>query len=396
MKKDLSLTFFGVASEFDFEDEKKKLVENLDWFKSMSVEEFTFYKKWEELQDVDIPENGVTKAAIWTPTDLHNEELTIKEIQELKPTVVLVDNPADDKTWNTLRRYSHSAEHHNTPGRFMKFLLIDANTDKILGFTSIASEMPALRGRDEVIGIKKEVWMAKDGKGTNNHSVQCPCIASTQPLGYNFLGGKLMATMLTTSVVRNAYFKAYEDVLVGMTTTSLYGASSMYNGIKWWDGVGISAGKIYLQPSPDIYDRWHEWLKKNRTEEYNEKMTQKEGVSGPVTSAKMRVINMIFKACGIKSTDYHHGYQRGCYYSCFYQNGFDFLRGEIDESKLVMKPLFEKDVQAVLDWWKPKAIKRYQKLKQEGRLNGEKLFYNNVRGMTYEEAKKTFAGAVGR
>ena len=105
---------------------------------------------------------------------------------------------------------------------------------------------------------------------------------------------------------------------------------------------------------------------------------------------------MIFKACGIKSTDYHHGYQRGCYYSCFYQNGFDFLRGEIDESKLVMKPLFQRDVQAVLDWWKPKAIKRYQKLKQEGRLNGEKLFYNTVRGMTYEEAKKAFAGAVGR
>jgi hypothetical protein len=393
--EDLSLTFFGLSSQFDFDAEKKRLVANLDWFKSMSVEEFTFYKKWEELQDVDIPESGVTKAQIWTPTDLHNGELTIKEIQNLKPRIVLVTD-ALDKTWNTLRRYCHSAEHHNTPGRFMKFLLVDDVSGKWLGFCSIASEMPALKGRDEIIGLKKEVWLAKDGKGTQNHSVQCPCIAATQPFGSNFLGGKLMATMLTTSTVRNEYQREYGDVLVGMTTTSLYGAESMYNGIKWWKGTGISAGKIYLQPSPDIYDRWHEWLKKNRKAEYLEKMTQKEGISGPVTSAKMRVINMIFKETGIKSSTYHHGYQRGCYYSAFYENGFDLLRGEIDESKLVMKPLFKDDVQAVLDWWKPKAIRRYQKLKQEGRLNGEKLFYNNVKGMTYEEAKKTFSGAVGR
>jgi hypothetical protein len=390
------LMLCGVSGLFDFEAEKKRLIENLDWFKSMSVEAFTFYKKWEELQETDICESGVVKAQIWTPLDLQDEKYTVKEIQELKPRVVGVNTPELDKTWHTLRKYSHSAEHHNTPGRFMKFLLVDDVSGKILGFTSIASEMPALKGRDEVIGVKRDVWMAKDGKGTNNHSVQCPCIASTQPLGYNFLGGKLMATMLTTSTVRDAYFQQYHDVLVGMTTTSLYGAESMYNGIKWWKGVGISAGKIYLQPSPDIYDRWHEWLKKNKKDVYLEKMTQKEGISGPVTSAKMRVINMIFKETGIKSSTYHHGYQRGCYYSCFYENGFSFLRGEIDESQLVMKPLFKNDVQAVLDWWKPKAINRYKKLKAEGRLNGEKLFYNNVKGMTYEEAKKTFSGAVGR
>jgi hypothetical protein len=137
-------------------------------------------------------------------------------------------------------------------------------------------------------------------------------------------------------------------------------------------------------------------LKNNKKDVYLEKMNQKEGISGPVTSAKMRVINMIFKETGIKSSTYHHGYQRGCYYSCFYENGFAFLRGEIDERQLVMKPLFKNDVQAVLDWWKPKAINRYKKLKAEGRLNGEKLFYNNVKGMSYEEAKKTFSGAVGR
>ena len=234
---DYSLTFFGVSGNFDFEMEKKRLIDNLNWFKSIEVQEFTFYKKWEELQDSSLasrfPESGVAKNDIWAPVDLQNEELTIKEILELKPKLVIVSN--DDyyeKTWNSLRLYGHTAEFNNTPGRLIKFLLIDDITNKILGFASISSEMSSLKCRDEVIGWPKDVRMKPGGKGTLVNSMQCPCIASTQPFGYNFLGGKLMATMLTTSTVRNDYFNRYNDVLVGLTTTSLYGQSSMYNGLK--------------------------------------------------------------------------------------------------------------------------------------------------------------------
>ncbi len=36
--------FFGIEA-FDFEGNKKKLIDNLNFLKSMSVEEQTFYKK---------------------------------------------------------------------------------------------------------------------------------------------------------------------------------------------------------------------------------------------------------------------------------------------------------------------------------------------------------------
>lgn len=393
--KDPAWQFFGVSSRFDFDAEKARLLENLNWYKSMSVQEFTFYRKWESLQSVDIPSCGIVKARIWKPTDINNEAATVKEIETLQPKVIVVKTPQDERVWNTLRKYCHSAEYHNTPGRLIKFLLIDDLTDALLGFACINSEMPALRCRDSLIGFKKDVWMKPNGQGTINNSVQCSTIAATQPLGYNFLGGKLMAAMITTSAVRNEYLERYGDTLVGMTTTSLYGQSSMYNGLKWWKSIGVSSGTILLQPSDSIYGKWHQWVKKH-DKDYEKQMTQKEGISGPVTSAKLKVIGMIFSATGLKPTTFQHGFQRGCFYSGFYENGYEFLRGEIDESQLLMKQLFKDDAKAVIDWWKEKAVKRYQALKSEGRLNAAKLFYNQVKGMTYEEAKSRFFNDIGR
>ena len=66
-----------------------------------------------------------------------------------------------------------------------------------------------------------------------------------------------------------------------------------------------------------------------------------------------------------------------------------------------MKPLFKDDTKAIMDWWHPKAIERYKRLKSEGRLNPNKLFYNDMNeidnpGMTYQKAKELFFNDVGR
>ena len=76
--------YFGIES-FDFEGNKRKLVDNLNLLKSMSVEEQTFYKKWMEIQTCESFSNkaNMIKAKIWTPTDINDESLTIKEIEIL-------------------------------------------------------------------------------------------------------------------------------------------------------------------------------------------------------------------------------------------------------------------------------------------------------------------------
>jgi len=170
----------------------------------------------------------------------------------------------------------------------------------------------------------------------------------------------------------------------------------MYNSIPLWKTLGSSSGKIALKPDDETYDVWHQWLKENQSEEYLKQTTQKEGVAGPPTGVKQKVINMIFRAVGVKASTYMHGFKRGIFFADIYENGKEFLRGEIEEKDLKMKQKYTDDSDYIMNWWKPKAIKRYTKLHEENRLKPEKLFYGDIVGKTWEETKEQYLGEVGR
>jgi hypothetical protein len=125
-------------------------------------------------------------------------------------------------------------------------------------------------------------------------------------------------------------------------------------------------------------------------------MTQKEGVSGPVTGAKQRVIDMIFRHLKIKASNYTHGYMRGVYYSCFYENTREFLCGKIEEKDLKMKPKVAEDVDGIINWWRPKAKERYVKLLENDNLKPDVSYYNKMINEDYQTAKEMFFGEVGR
>ena len=170
----------------------------------------------------------------------------------------------------------------------------------------------------------------------------------------------------------------------------------MYNGIPLWKTLGESAGKMSLKPDDSVYKPWMEWMKDERPDDYKRIMTQKEGVSGPPTGVKMQIIGYIFKELGIRKADYDHGFKRGVYFSSFYENGREFLRNEITADKLVMRPKFTQGSEYINKWWKRKAIKRYTKLHTENRLKPEILYYSDILGMTWDEAKQKYLKEVGR
>ena len=309
--------------------------------------------------------------------------------------MVHVETEQQELDWLMLRVFCHTMEFSQTPGRFLKFLITDGNEDnpKYLGAVSVSSDVITIQDRDVYLG-----WTPKnkleDGKLV--HSAIGSCIMSTQPFGYNFLGGKLIACLVTSSAVRDVWKKLYGQTLVGMTTTSLYGSYSMYNSLKWWHKCGTSAGKIPIKPDDTFYQIWHDWIKENKSNEYIKKMTQKDDVSGPVTGAKQRVLSMIFQELKIKTQDYVHGYERGVYYSCFYENTKEFLKNEITEDRLVMKKLFVDDTNVIMNWWKSKAKDRYLKLKSENNLKNDVLYYSPMIDLSYQDAKEKFFKEVGR
>ena len=387
--------FFG-APEFDYDGEKQKFIDNMDYLKEQSVQESVLWKKWEEFNKD--PQFFMDRAdsidrlekTLWTPTDIYNKELTISEINAIEPIIEVVEQGSGDD-WILTRRLVHSMEFTANPGRNVKFFVKDKTTNKVLGVISLGSDVTSLGVRDEFIGWTKD---DKFKNGKLNHTAIGSTICCTQPLGFNFLGGKLVAAMVTSGTIRDTWKKQYGQTLVGFSTTALYGIHSMYNGIPHWKTLGETKGKISLKPDDKFYDTWHQWLKNNRREEYDKVTTSTTGQ--PVTGIKQKILQLIYKELGIKRAEYEHGFKRGCYYADLYQNGKEFLRSEISEDELIMKPKYEQDVEYIENWWKPKAIKRYTKLLEQNKIKPEKLYYKDIINTSWEETKEKYLGEIGR
>jgi hypothetical protein len=398
------------SKSFNYEENKRKFVENMNFLLSMSVEESTLYKKWEEWnKDIKSTYSRLSYLTslydeLWKPTDIFNIELTIKELNKLEPYVEWASTDDATSKWTDIRRLIHTMAFVSNPGRNLKFNVRDRNTNKILGQISMGSDITSLGVRDEYIGWSKDNKF-KDGK-LNNTAI-ATTIVSTQPLGYNLLGGKLIAALATSPVIRNAWKETYGDTLIAVGTTSLYGIHSQYNGIPHYKTLGESKGLISIKPDDLVYDPWHQWLKENRKDEYDNKITNErirngenmypgENKTGPVSGIKQRILEMIFKELGIKSKDYNHGFKRGVYFAQMYENGNEFLCGKISESELKMKDKFIEGDDYSIRWWKPKAERRYLKLIEENKIKPEVLFYKDIIGMSWEDAKQKYLSEVGR
>ena len=378
---------FSEEKDFDFEKHKQEFIDNMDMLKTMSVQEQTLYKKWQEFNKSEKLRSKADKLdqvqrQMWTPTDLFDKEKTIQEIQDLEP---IVEHTEDNETWTLLRQGISSMEFVANPGRNQKYFVKDRKTNLYLGVICMGSDVVSIKVRDEFLGWTKENKL-DDAK--LQHTAIGTSIIATQPLGYNFLGGKLISALVTCSTIRNKWKEAYDQTLAGITTTALYGVHSQYNGIPHWKTLGETAGQINLKPDDSIYLVWNQWLKENHYEEHHKAVN--------ATGPKNNVINRIFKHLGMKAKDYQHGFKRGVYFADIYENGKEFFKSNIEEKDLVMKEKYLLDYDRIINWWKPKAIRRYEKLHSENRLKPEQLFYSDIMDMSWEETKQKYLGEVGR
>ena len=441
--------FFQNSTAFDFHKDREDFIKHMNSLKTQSVEESTLYKKWVELKQLDntkeVVSTGALMGRLWTPTDIFDKERTIEEIDNLKPQIVICkDGTTDYDDWKYLRKLISSFEFSIGIGRLIKILVLDENTGKVLGVSSIASDVISIGVRDNWIGWTKE---DKFEKSKLNQTCIGSTIVPTQPFGYNFLGGKLIASLLCTNDVRDAWENKFDQKLVGMTTTSLYGGHSMYQRIPFWKELGRTTGRILLKPDDDHFEKWSKWLKENHLQEYEHASCGKAGtvikqndkwvwtfqdtvrehadtrdelveelakqrfsvhdtnvvhdlrskLVHPPSGPKQNVLNRIYSHLGMKSSEYVHGFKRGVYFAPFYENTREYLRSEIEEDELVGSKKLENDVDDVMGWWKPKAIRRYTNLFEQDRIRPEHLYYRDMIQMrTWEEVQQKYMSQVGR
>ena len=384
------LNLFNTEEEFNFEEMKQKLIDNLDMLKEMTVQEQTLYKKWQEMNKGGKMSKIKKKLLsyqknLWKPTDIYNVEQTIQEIEDLEPYVEIATQGKGVTEWVNYRKLIHTMEWVANPGRNMKFWVRDRKTQKVLGLICLGSDVTSIKVRDAYIGWDKT---NKFDQHKLNNTAIATTICSTQPGGYNMLMGKLVAALTTCKTIRDAWEEKYGDKLIAVGTTSLYGINSMYNGMPHFKTMGETTGQVRLKPDDKVYLPWNTWLKKNYPEEHHKAIN--------ATGPKQNILNKVFKHCGIKASTYDHGFKRGVYLAMMYDNGNEFLRGEVEESNLKMKQKFIDDVEYTCRWWKPKAIRRYKNLTTQQRIKKEQLFYWDVIDMSWQSTKENYIGEVGR
>ena len=396
----------------DTEQLQQELIENLTHKSQMDVREYTLYQKWievkekfptkevsvlfEEEDDVQLINPGQLKTInearekIWLPESPDDYE-------KLKPTMVLSNGPLADK-WNTIRTFSSTMKNNSNIGRNLFYTVVDEVTGKYLGVICISSDFLDLTPRDTYIGWPKDV---KTQGNMINHTAIGSTIVPLQPLGFNYMGGKLLALLCLSDTVQKDWKKQYGDVLAGVTTTSLYGMAksnglSQYDGLEHWSKMGFSSGSVAYLPDRHLLNKMYSWVKENHTKHYFEWWDAKKPNGLPYKrDHKNRTIHFAYSKLKIPKELVRCAHQRGIYFSPLYDNTCEFLRKEITEDKLVKS--FDTSEEALANIWITRYAKpRIRQLQKKDKVSYETLFYDDLIYLDWNQTKEKYLGQVGR
>ena len=394
----------------DTDELKETLLRDLTYASQMDVREYTLYQKWNEVHE-KYPTRLITtlfgdetqlintetkkdiddiKSKIWNPK--HPDEFNC-----LKPKLILSNGPLADK-WNTLRTFSSTMKNNSNIGRNLYYTVIDEVTDKYLGVICISSDFLDLTPRDNHIGWPKTV---KTQGNMINHTAIGSTIVPLQPLGFNYMGGKLLALLCLSDTVQNDWKEKYGDTLVGVTTTSLYGNTkagglSQYDGLDYWTRMGFTSGSVAFDPSKQTMKMVFEWIKENHTRKYFEWWEAKNPKGLPLKrDHKNRSLHFAYGKLKIPKNLIRCEHARGIYFSPLYNNTYEYLRKEIGDEQLVKS--FDTSVESLTNIWKTKYAKgRISMLKKKNNVSKESLFYDDLIYLSWEETKAKYLPQVGR
>lgn len=390
-----------IFSNVDEDKLKYELIEELKFLSFMTVREYTLYQKWTEIQEkypakkstgcltiffdhplsmLIYPELENIKNNIWIP-ESPDDHL------KLEPTLIWTDK--DKKLmniWTTLRVFIHSQKNSPNIGKCLYFIVVDNVTNKYLGVIAISGDFMDLTARDKYIGWDRET---KTNKKMISHSCIMNTCVPTQPLGFNYVGGKLLALLAISNIVRDSWDSRYKDTLVSMTTTSLYGSFSQYQNLKYWKKMGHSSGSVRYEPSKKVINKMKEWLRINHTRKYWEWYVAKKESGIPLKrDYRQRSFDFTYNKLGIDKKLISTNHERGIYFCPFFTNSTEYLRMEIEDKDLTDR--FNYNIDNLVDIWKKYAKKRLTSVIDNKKYNTNILFYDDMIGKSWDEIREKY------
>ena len=269
---------------------------------------------------------------------------------------------------------SHNNE-TNIPGRELRWMVYEKNTNKVIGFIRFGS--PTINSKP------RNLWLGKPANLTlmNRHTAMGFVIVPSQPFGFNYLGGKFLALLCCSHFARETISKVFEKDIALFETTSLYGSTtsaSQYDGLKPFIRYkGLTESKFTPLLHDDAFHHLH-----NKFTYFNDNQPLTENrASSKKLKRQRRMVSIIKNSLEdqdklklfSKVMDNALGLteRKRSYTSTYgYDNVKEVILGEQD--KLIRGQNWDKFyLENIISWWKKKAGKRYEKLKREDRFRTE-------------------------
>lgn len=294
---------------------------------------------------------------------MHPKDMKIEVVQS---------NPEE---WEQLLNITSSHVNIAPVGRNLKLSVKEKNTNKFLGFIRLGSPVINCKPRNDLLG--QVFSQNKDTSDRFNKSTMMGfVIVPAQPFGFNYLGGKLLASICCSHEVRELVNKKYKMNMCLFETTSLYGStksSSQYDGMKpylRYQGLTDSDFLPMMHGKP-----FHDL--RNFVEMRLGPLVP-EGVSSQKLKQTTKIISLIKSTLkGSKEIEEFNEIiekaknltEQKRYYTCNYgfKNYLDYINCKTDT--LIPDENYERfKLENVVEWWKNKATNRYETLKTEKRL----------------------------
>jgi len=285
------------------------------------------------------------------------------------------ENHALDQKFSSLLELTGSNNiERSIPGRKLRWLVQEKNSGKYVGMIRMGSPTTFSKPRNDLLGQVPEL------KHLNHRMVMGFNIVPTQPFGYNYLGGKLLSLLCCSHEMKRQFDERYGTDLAYFETTSLYGTSkdsSQYDGLKpYIRYIGLSISDLVPLIQGELYEFLCDYFKERNNGEHVVPLTASSRKRKMQTKWVAEVKKSLKEFPDerrefLDTIDYAKSLtERKRTFSCNYgfKNSKEVILGQ--EDTLIPNPenyhKFELD--HLINYWKKKATKRYEKLKTEGRL----------------------------
>ena len=363
----------------------------VDYFASFGrIDDYLRKVKLERMSNYPTPLPGIgLQDDMFSDFTMHPNDMEFEciEVTDQKHRLPASKRISNERFVNYLEIVTSHAVEVSVPGKSIKWVVYEKNTNKIVGFIRLGSPTINSKPRNTFLGKPLDTYSKEVMKRFNDSTIMGFIIVPTQPFGFNYLGGKLLAAICCSHLTKDTLDKKYGGPFCMFETSSLYGTTksiSQYDSMKpFLRHKGETVSDFAPLINDDNYHRLKDWFESknggplvdpeasSRKLKTQTKMISiiKASLKGVDDDAYAKFVQTYLDAKGLTE-------QKRAYMSDYgFDNVKEYMNMETDE--LRKKDNYDRySFDGVVDWWRKKAVNRFENLKADGRLRTELETWN--------------------